>query len=276
MIQSLTLLDAAMGTALRRRGLPDDAFPEEWILSRPRSIAAVHAAHARAGARILLTCTFNATPPRLRARDMEEKLEALCGWAERLARSAGRGVLVAGAVGPTGLTGPGKPPPPAAELRDHYLRPFRALATAGTDLLWAETQYDLEEARAALAAGRATGLPTVVTMTFVEGPSGLATPAGEPALACLAVLEQEGAAAVGINCALPGAPVAEVLSEYARSSRVPLVAKPSAGLPGQILPPLQFARWVLGMVQAGALLVGGCCGASSAHLRALASRLAAR
>ncbi len=69
-----TLLDAAMGTALRRRGLPAEALPEEWILSRPNFIAAVHAAHARAGARILLTCTFNATPERLATRGIEHEL----------------------------------------------------------------------------------------------------------------------------------------------------------------------------------------------------------
>jgi 5-methyltetrahydrofolate--homocysteine methyltransferase len=271
LIRSLTLLDAAMGTALRKRGLPMEALPEEWILSRPQSIAAVHASHAKAGARILLTCTFNATPNRLRTRGIEERLESLCGWSERLARSARRGLLVAGAVGPTGLVLPGRPRPSAAELREQYERPFRALSAAGVDLLWAETQVDLEEARAALAAGRTTGLPTLVTIAPVEAPSGLATLSGEDALTCLEVLASEGAAAVGVNCASPGMPVADLLAAASRRVRVPLVSKPNAGLVGKILAPRAFAEWVMEMVRAGALLVGGCCGADVKHLAALGS-----
>jgi 5-methyltetrahydrofolate--homocysteine methyltransferase len=253
-----------------------EALPEEWILSRPKSIAAVHASHARAGARIILTCTFNATPARLRTRGIEEKLEALCGWSERLARSAGRGLLVAGAVGPTGLVAPGKPRPSAAEVREQYEKPFRALAAAGVNLLWAETQIDLGEARAALVAGRATGLPTLVTITLAQGPSGLMTPSGEDALTCLDTLAREGAAAVGVNCALPGAPVSDVLARASRLVQVPLISKPSAGLPGETLAPARFADWVMEMVRAGALLVGGCCGTSSSHLRALSRRIGGR
>ncbi len=192
-----------------------------------------------------------------------------------MARSSGRGLLVAGAVGPTGLAGPGKRPL-RSELQEQYGRPWSALAAAGCDLLWAETQYDLEEARAALGAARATGLPTAVTMTFVQGPLGLATPAGEDAFECLSAMAREGAAAIGINCALPGAPVPELLSRLSEATRVPLIAKPSAGLPDQTLGPGPFADWVIEMVQAGAQLVGGCCGAGPAHLRALGKRIAAR
>jgi 5-methyltetrahydrofolate--homocysteine methyltransferase len=271
-IRAVTLLDAAMGTTLRRQGLPVEALPEEWLLSRPARIAAVHAGHARAGARILLTCTFNCTAPRLQTRGLEDEAEALCRAAAKLARSAGRGLLVAGAVGPTALAGPTKRPSPK-ELRAHYLRPFRALAEAGVDLLWAETQYDLIEARAALAAGRAVGLPTLVTLALASKPSGMALHSGEPALSGLAALEKDGAAAVGAGCDLPGSPVADLLARFARKSRIPLVAKPSAGLPGELLSPAQFAAWGMELVRSGAILVGGCCGTTAAHLRALAARI---
>jgi 5-methyltetrahydrofolate--homocysteine methyltransferase len=271
--RAVTLLDGAMGTALRRQGLPVESFPEEWLLARPAKIAAVHAGHARAGARILLTCTFNCTAPRLRTRGLEDQAEALCSAAARLARSAGQGLLVAGAVGPTTLVGPGRRPSPK-ELRAHYLRPFRALAAAGVDLLWAETQYDLKEARAALAAGLAVGLPTLVTLALVPKPSGMVLHSGEPALSCLAALERDGAAAVGAGCDLPGAPLAELLARFAVESRIPLVAKPSAGLPGERLSPARFAAWGMELVRSGAVLVGGCCGTTAAHLRALADRIA--
>jgi len=270
------LLDAAMGTALQARGLPAEALPEEWILTRPEAIAAVHASHAAAGARVLLTCTFGCTEPRLATRGIERKLDALCGWAERLARAASRGALVAGCVGPTGLSVPGRPGPSAAELRECFRRPFRALADAGVDLLWTETHYALAEARAAVAAARETGLAVAATMAFAERHGALATPEGEPASECLLALAREGAAAVGANCLLPGPALAALAARLLPELRVPLVAKPNAGPPGAVLAPAAFAAAVAPAARAGARLLGGCCGTTGAHLAALAGLLRER
>jgi 5-methyltetrahydrofolate--homocysteine methyltransferase len=267
------LLDAAMGTGLRERGLPAEALPEEWILTRPDAIAAVHASHASAGARVLLTCTFNCTGPRLATRGIEEKLDALCGWAERLARAASRGALVAGCVGPTGLSVPGRAGPPDAELRERFRRPFRALADAGVDLLWTETHYALAEARAALAAARETGLAVAATMAFAERDGGLAAPDGEPAEECLRALASDGAAAVGANCLSPGPALAALSARLAPDLRVPFVAKPNAGPPGAALGPDAFAAAVAPAARAGARLLGGCCGTGAAHLAALGALL---
>src|SRR5512138_3377376 len=171
-----------MGTALIARGLPPGAFPEEWILSRPEEIAAVHAAHAGAGARVLVTSTFSCAAPRLEGRVEPARLGALCGWAGRLARGAARGGLVAGAVGPTALVPPLGAGASEGELRARYARPLEALAVAGVDLLWIEGQYDRVELRAALAAARATGLAAVVTFGFPERDGRLRPPGGEDAL----------------------------------------------------------------------------------------------
>ncbi len=260
------LLDAAMGTALQRRGLPPGELPEAWILTHPEEVAAVHAAHAGAGARVLLTCSFNATEPRLATRGLEEKLEALCGWAERLARRAAGGALVAGCVGPSGLAGPTASP---SLLRDAFARPFRALAAAGVDLLWTETHTGLSEARAALAAGRATGLPVVATMAFPERDGALASLDGTPAAECLAALAADGAAAVGVNCVLPSPALAALVRAVAAGLGVPFVLKPNAGPPGALVQPRDFAAAVEPAVAAGARLVGGCCGTTADHLRAL-------
>ncbi len=269
MISGPALLDAAMGTALRARGLPRRALPEEWILTHPEEIAAVHAAHASAGASVLLTCTFNCTEPRLATRGIEDRLEALCGWAERLARSAGRAVLVAGAVGPTGLARPGRPGPGEPELLAHYGRPLVALRDAGVDLLWIESQYHLGEARAALRAARRAGLPAVVTMAFAERGGRLVAPQGEPAAECLEILSADGAAAVGVNCVEAGAALVELARDLAPRLAIPLVLKPSAGLPGALLGPAAFAAALAPAVAAGARLLGGCCGTTAEHLQAL-------
>jgi 5-methyltetrahydrofolate--homocysteine methyltransferase len=268
------LLDGAMGTALLARGLPAGALPEEWILSRPEEIAAVHAAHAAAGARVLLTCTFSCAAPRLEARVDPARVEALCGWAERLARGASRGALVAGALGPTGLSPPLGAGAPAALLRARYARPFAALAAAGVDLLWIESQHDLAEALTALAAARETGLPAVVTFGFPERDGRFVAPDGKGALEWLRALEGEGAAAAGMNCVFPGQALDALAAEAAQRVRIPLVLKPSPGLPGALLTPEDFAAALRPALAAGVRLVGGCCGAGPEHLRALGAALA--
>jgi 5-methyltetrahydrofolate--homocysteine methyltransferase len=268
------LLDGAMGTALIARGLPQDALPEEWILTRPEEIAAVHDEHATAGARLLLTCTFSCAAPRLEARLDPARLEALCGSAERLARRSCRGGLIAGALGPTGLAPPLGGGASAAVLEARYARPCAALAAAGVDLLWIESQHDLGEALAALRAARRTGLAAAVTFALEER-DGALRPHGAPdALAWLQAVEGEGAAAVGVNCVFPGAALDLLATEACARLGVPFVAKPSAGLPGAVRSPRAFATALLPSLAAGVRLAGGCCGATGAHLRELGTAMA--
>jgi len=271
----LTLLDGAMGTALQARGLPADALPEEWLEARPEEVTAVHAAHAAAGARVLLTCSFNAAAPRLAAREGLGGVEGLCARAVRLAREAGPGLQVAGDLGPTGLARPGDPAPPRAELGERYELPARSLAAAGADLVWIESQWDLGEARAALAAARRTGLPAALTFTFRERAGRFEAPDGTPAEECLAAAAADGAFAVGVNCVAPGAALAGLAAWSAASLRVPFAAKPSPGPPGAVLSPRAFAAAVAPALGAGLRLAGGCCGATAAHLAALRVALAA-
>lgn len=268
-----TLLDGGMGTALIARGLPRGALPEEWILSRPDEIAAVHAEHAAAGAGLLLTCTFSCAAPRLEARVDPARVEAICGWAERLARSASPAGLVAGALGPTGLADPAAMPSREG-LAARYARPMAALRDAGVDLLWIESQQDLGEALAALEAARRTGLPAAVTFTFLEADGRLRSPDGRRAEALLAAVEAEGAAAAGANCVEPG-PGLVALAGWARERlAIPFVAKPTAGLPGAVRTPEAFGEAMEPVLRAGVRLAGGCCGATGEHLRALAARMA--
>jgi len=268
----ILLLDGATGTALRALGLPPAAFPEEWLFGRPAAIASVHASHVRAGAGMVLTCTFNAA--RLDGRGLEPATEALCARAVTLARQAGA-PRVAGCVGSTGLVREGGGPPDG-ELFERFARPFRALAAAGADLAWTETHASLREARAALAAARAAGLNAVATMFLGDRDGVLASAEGMPGEECLAALWREGAAAVGVNCSPPGPPLAALVARSAARVGVPLVVKPSAGPPGSLLSPEAFAARIWPSLAAGARACGGCCGAGPDHLRALALALARR
>jgi 5-methyltetrahydrofolate--homocysteine methyltransferase len=274
LLEGPILLDGGMGTALIGRGLPAGALPEEWILSRPEDISAVHAGHAAAGARILLTATFNCSGPRLDARVDPARIEALCGWAERLARGAARGGLVAGSVGPTGLVPPLGPGAAESELRARHARPLSALAAAGVDLLWVEGLYDLGELRAALAAARPTGLPAVVTFGFPEREGRLTPPGGVEAVELFLAAQAEGAAAAGVNCAFPGPALDALVAAVVPRLRIPFVLKPSPGLPGALLAPDAFAEALRPSLDLGVRLVGGCCGAGPEHLRAIGALLA--
>jgi 5-methyltetrahydrofolate--homocysteine methyltransferase len=277
MIRPPALLDAAMGTALVARGLGSGELPEEWVLSRPSDVAAVHAAHAAAGARVLLTCTFNAAAPRLASRLEPERIDAACHRAASLARAAasasGRGVHVAGDLGATGLAGPGLKPDPA-ELRERYLRAARALAAAAVDLFWIESQWDLAEARAALAATKAAELRAAVTFTFEEQDGRLVAADGTPAEDCLLAVASDGAMLAGVNCVSPGEALEKLAAWAKENLSVPLGAKPSPGLPGKVMSPEAFAEALRPALRAGLGIVGACCGGGAEHLRALGAAMA--
>jgi 5-methyltetrahydrofolate--homocysteine methyltransferase len=277
------LVDGAMGTALQAAGLAPGDLPERWLTERPEAIRAVHAAHAAAGASLLLTCTFNAAAPRRLAALRGGSAERLCATAVALCREAAPLARVAGALGPLALARPGGDAPAAVTLRTPFERPLSALAEAGADLLWLESQYDWREASAALAAAVRVGLPVAVTFTLLERAGRLLAPDGSPGEALLTRAARFAGAgardgrvvAVGVNC-VPAGPALAALAAWARTTLpVPFIAKPAAGLPGAVMAPAAFAEALWPAVSAGARLVGGCCGASGPHLAALAARLQA-
>src|SRR5512140_3069644 len=265
-----TLLDGAMGTALIAQGLAFETPAETWLLTRPEELRGVHRAHVQAGAQVLLTCTFNLAAPRLGSLDVPE----LARRAVELAREAG-GLQIAGDLGPSWVFQPGRPAPPPDPVEAAYARAAEALAAAGADLLWVESQWSAAEAGLALRAARRTGLPVVVTFSLSQAGGALRAPDGTAAEALLRAAAEGGAAAVGVNC-VPADAALIALARWATSPGalpVPLVMKPSPGLPGAVPSPQAFAAAVRPAVEAGARVVGGCCGTGAAHLRALGALL---
>ncbi len=277
--------DGAMGSALIVRGLPLGTPPEAWLLM-PEGAAAVgdvHASHAAAGARIVITATFGASGVRLADGPAAGRTGDVCRAAVAIARGAvPAGVLVAGDLGPTGaLLAPYGDLDPAA-ARAAYAEQAAALAAAGVDLLWVETMADLAEARAAVEGAReaAPDVPVVATLTFERGRT-LFGDRPEDVATALAGL---GVAALGANCGAGFEAVLEVLPGLrAGAPGLSLIAKANAGRPivtadgGVVYPatPADAAAYARRAVELGASIVGGCCGTTDAHVAAIAEALGA-
>ena len=267
--------DGAMGTMLYAKGIPLNRCYDELNASAPRLVKEVHLAYAKAGAEVLETNTFGANRYRLRNFGFDERVRELNLEGARLARDvAGDDLYVAGAVGPLGalLEPLGQVSPEAARAAFH--EQIAALAEGGVDLIIIETMMDLQEARQALLAAREVGgFPVVVQMTVQsEGRTSTGTRAEDFARA----LDEWGADLVGVNCSAGPAAVEETLERMAGVTEKKLSAQPNAGLPSTVegrnvylCSPEYMADYARRFIQAGARLVGGCCGTTPEHIKAI-------
>ncbi|MDQ3929313.1 MAG: bifunctional homocysteine S-methyltransferase/methylenetetrahydrofolate reductase [Chloroflexota bacterium] len=276
------ICDGAMGTMLYSMGVPDSHCFDECNLSQPDLVRSVHEAYIRAGAEIIETNTYGANRFKLSTYDLGDKVYKINSRGARLAFHArevtGQQVFIAGAVGPLG-----KPIAPvglisALEARGIFREQIDALVGGGVDLLILETFRDLEEMRQALIAAReACDLPVMCQMTFEEDGR---TQRGNTPEEIVAVLEELDAEVIGANCSTGPQRMAGVMSKMAEHSMRPLSAQPNAGWPemvgGRIVyvsTPDYMAEFGKRMAHAGVKILGGCCGTTPAHIKALAECL---
>lgn len=268
--------DGATGTNLQARGLARGQAPERWVLERPDEILRLHGDFLSAGADIILTCTFGGTSTRLAHSGLAEQAGRINTRAVELAQqAAGGAALVAGSIGPCGQMLEPLGELSAGEAGQVFAAQARWLAQAGADLLVIETQFDLGEARAALqAARRVCALPLVCSFSYDRGtrtmmgvkPAQMAAELGDLA------------DVLGINCGRSLEDNLKALAELRAACDKPLWFKPNAGLPvlderGQAaytLTPAEMGAQAGTWISAGAHIVGGCCGTSPQHLRAVA------
>ncbi|MCI8869637.1 MAG: dihydropteroate synthase [Lawsonibacter sp.] len=272
----ILILDGAMGTELQKRGLPPGGQPELLNLTAPGLVQDVHRAYLQAGSRVVYANTFGANALKL-ARSGHTVDEA-AGAAVALAREACApfGAKTALDIGPLGEL-----LEPMGTLRfERAYDLFRELALAGAragaDLAVIETMTDLYETKAALLAVKEnTSLPVFVTMSFEE--SGRTFTGCTPA-SMARTLEGLGADAVGVNCSLGPDLLLPVLREICENTRLPVIAKPNAGLPDPVtgrytMGPEEFAAAMLPCLEAGVTIFGGCCGTAPEYIAALARAL---
>jgi homocysteine S-methyltransferase len=271
----VVLFDGAMGTMLYEKGVFINQCFDALNLDRPGLVEEVHREYVAAGADVLETNTFGANRLKLGGHGVEARLAEINRAGVRVARRAAAGrALVAGAIGPLGgaeRTGGGLGP---AEQEALFREQAEALAEEGVDLFVVETIGSLDEMEAALRALRGLApIPVVAQMTFHEEAR---TPAGETPEEVVARLEPHGPAVIGANCTIGPKPMLDVVRGLAAARRGPISAQPNAGLPqsveGRLLymaAPDYMATYARRFVQAGASVVGGCCGTRPDHIRAM-------
>lgn len=273
------LCDGGMGTLVQAAGLHTvHEVPDLLNLTHPQDIVAIQRRYVEAGADCLTTNTFSAN--RLKLKDAGATVAEVYAAAAALAREAGA-PLVAGDIGPTGALLEPLGPLTFEEAYEVFAEQARAIEAAGCDVVLIETMADLLEAKAAVvAAVENTSLPVFATMTFGEdGRTFLGT---TPAIAAT-TLSALGAQAVGLNCSLGPVELAPLVDQLAPAARSLVMAQPNAGLPrlqdGETVfdvGPEEFAQAMEAILDAGATVVGGCCGTTPDHIRALRAVLDGR
>ncbi len=270
------ILDGATGTNLQKAGMPVGVCPEKWILEHPEVLVKLQKEYVEAGTDILFAPTFTANRIKLEEYGLADDLVKMNQNLVALSKEAASGkALVAG-----DLTMTGQQLYPIGDLMfedlvDVYREQAQVIYEAGADLFVVETMMSLQECRAAVIAIREVcDLPIMVSLTYNE--DGRTLYGTDPATAVI-VLQSLGADAVGLNCSTGPEAMLEPVAQMAEYATVPILAKPNAGMPELVdgvtvfrTTPEEFAAVGKKLVEAGASILGGCCGTTPEHIKALA------
>ena len=270
------IFDGAMGTMLQAGGLKPGACPELMNIDAPEVVRAIHEEYIAAGATIIETNTFGASRLKLAHYGLENRMEEINAAAVRIAKeAAGTRAKVAGSMGPTGRFIEPLGDLGFEEAYEGFREQAKALADAGADYLIIETCIDIQEMRAALlAAKEVTDLPIICQLSYSE--DGRTVTGTDPESAAV-ILDGLGADVIGVNCSLGPEELVPVVETLAASCRAPISVQPNAGMPflkdGKTCFPMgpeEFGTWGPKLLAAGATYLGGCCGTTPAHIKALA------
>ncbi|MCD8337995.1 MAG: homocysteine S-methyltransferase family protein [Lachnospiraceae bacterium] len=278
--QNLLLVDGATGSNLMAMGMPRGVCTEAWVLEHKDVLQGLQRAFIEAGSRVIYAPTFGANRCNLAKHGLENRIRemnlTLAGFSKEI---AAEGVLVAGDISPTGGMMQPMGDMTYEKAFEIYQEQVRYLAEAGVDLLAVETMYQIEETMAAIdAAHSVCGLPVLCTVT-VEADGSIFT--GGNATEAAMAFEAAGADAVGVNCSVGPDQLVSVIRNIREHVSVPVIAKPNAGMPqiddsGKAVYSMgaeEFARYMKDLVEAGATIIGGCCGTTPEYIRAVAKLL---
>ena len=275
----LLICDGAIGTMLSAAGHSAGESLDEYNVTRPDAVRAVHRAYREAGATLITTNTFQASSVSLSRHGLAARAAEFNRAGAQLAHEvAGEEVFVAGNIGPTGALLDPYGDLTEAKARASFEEQARALAEGGVEMFIIETFTALEEARLAVAAAAATGLPVAASLSF--DPNGRTVFGVTPQQAAVGLAEA-GAMVVGANCGtISPAEMVQIIAQFREATGLPLIAQPNAGRPqrtcsGTVFPgtPEDFAAFAPAFRELGVTIIGGCCGTTPQHIAAVATRL---
>lgn len=281
------LADGATGTTLFAMGLQSGDSPETWNRDHPERIKALHQGFADAGSDIILTNSFGGTRHRLKLHNLQDQVGDLNRRAGEIARNvadnAGRPIIVAGSMGPTGELIEPLGPLSYDGAVDAFAEQAEALREGGVDVLWIETLSAQPELEAAITAASRTGLPVCATMSFDSaGRTMMGLTPGD--YAKFAMHYRPGLTAFGANCGIGASELLATISamDKAGGDGAVIIAKANAGIPsykdGKIIysgTEQLMAEYACLAWDAGAKIIGGCCGSTKAHIAAMRKALEA-
>ena len=273
------ILDGATGTELQKRGYTGDVCAEQWTLEHPEAIIDIQRGYVDSGSQVLYTPTFGANRRKLEEHGIFNRTEEYNRRLAALSEQAANGkALRAGDLSPTGAFLAPLGDVSFEDLVDIYTQQAAGLESAGVDLFVIETMMTLSDARAAVLAVRSVSdKPIFVTFTCDENGRSIS---GGDVTAALVVLQGMGIDAFGLNCSAGPEQMLPQLRRLREYARVPLIAKPNAGMP-QIVDgkavynctPEEFIALIPDMLRIGVAVFGGCCGTTAAHIAALRDAL---
>ncbi len=272
----VVVFDGAMGTMLYSKGVFINQCYDELVLRAPELVGAVHKSYVEAGAEVLETNTFGANRAKLTQYGLESQVEAINRRAAQIAReAAGEHRLVAGAIGPLGVRLEPYGPTSRADARAYFGEQLAALVAGGVDCFLLETFSDMEELEQAVLAARdvANELPLIAQATV--GPE-QRTAFGASPEDIARQLEGWGVDVIGLNCSVGPQTILEAIERMASVTDRKLSAQPNAGMPRDVggrtmymASPEYMASYARHLIQAGAKIVGGCCGTTPEHIKAM-------
>ena len=273
------LLDGATGSYLRAKGMPRDVATEDWVLRNPEVLVELQRGYAQAGSRIIYAPTFQAQPIALEKIGLDKHTEAINAQLLALSRSAAPDCLIAGDIATLAAFCDSWDPENFDLLVKNYRRQIRGLIDGGADLLVGETLLYPQEAEAILTAAELEQAGAVMISYSMQSAGFLYS--GHDAGPLMGQLEQWGACAVGFNCVAADEMTPHLVSKLRRFTKLPLISKPNAGNPTinaqgiaeYKLEPEPFARIQKACLENDAMLLGGCCGTTPAHMAALGALL---